>query len=127
MIQKGSLLNVIDNSGAKEAGCIHVFPGFNSRYAFIGSIIVVSIKSLRRRRKSVLRVKKGDVLRGLVVRTCFRTKDYSGRSSVYLENSIVLLTKQNKFVGTRVFGPIPRLFRNTRYSRLFSLSSGFIY
>jgi large subunit ribosomal protein L14 len=128
MIQKGSYLNVIDNSGAKEVCCIRVTGGYQKRYASIGDIIIVSIKSLRNKRRSLLKIKKGEVLRAVIVRT---KKPKSLHKSTNLisfnENSAVLLSLQNKIIGTRVFGSVPKQLNYTKFLKLVSISSGFCY
>lgn len=126
MIQKGTYLNVIDNSGAKEVCCIHVLNGYRKRYAVAGDVIVVSIKSLRTKRRSHVKIKKGEVLKALIVRTKTNIKNYSLEQLNFLENSAILLSKQDKLLGTRVFGSIPNSFRYTKFLRIISLASGFI-
>lgn len=126
MIQVSTILNVIDNSGARKACCIKVISGYRRRYAYIGDLIIVSIKSLRTRRKSTSKVKKGEIYKALVVRTKPKTKNFSGESISFFENSIILLNKQNKLIGTRVFGSLPAQFRYTKYLRVVSLSAGLI-
>jgi len=126
MIQKGTYLNVIDNSGAKEVCCIHVLNGYRKRYAVVGDVVVVSIKSLRIKRRSHAKVKKGEVLKALVVRTKTSLKSYSLEQLNFLENSAILLSKQDKLLGTRVFGSVPNIFRYTKFLRIISLASGFI-
>ncbi len=126
MIQVNTILNVIDNSGARKGCCIKVVSGYRRRYARIGDIVIVSIKSLRTRRKSTSKVKKGEIYKALVVRTKPKTKSFSGESISFFENSVVLLNKQNKFIGTRVFGSLPSQFRYTKYLRVVSLSAGLI-
>ena len=127
MIQKGSKLNVIDNSGARFVSCIHVPCGYRRRYAFIKDIIVVSVKKLRNKRKLFSKVKKGEVIKALIVRTKTSLKSYSFESFCFKENSVVLLSKQNKLIGTRLFGVIPSNFRYTRYLKLVSLAAGLTY
>jgi len=80
MIQTNTYLNVIDNSGAKNVSCIKVAPGYKKRYASIGDIITVSVKNLRSKRRATSKVKKGEVLKALVVRTKSNLKDYSGKT-----------------------------------------------
>ena len=77
MIQTGTFLNIIDNSGAKEVCCIKVSKGYRRRYAFTGDVITVSVKSLKSKRKATSKVKKGDVVKALVVRTKSEKKDFS--------------------------------------------------
>jgi large subunit ribosomal protein L14 len=127
MIQKGSKLTVIDNSGARLVSCIHVPGGYRRRYAFIGDNIVVSVKKLRNKRKLFSKVKKGDVIKALIIRTKKCLKSYSADHLSFKENSVVLFNKQNKLIGTRLFGIIPLYFRYTRYLKLVSLTSGIAY
>jgi large subunit ribosomal protein L14 len=126
MIQVGTLLNVIDNSGARKASCIKVIPGYKRRYARIGDLIVVSIKSLRTKRKATSKTKKGEIYKALVVRTKPKQLTFSGESTAFLENSIILLNKQNKLIGTRIFGALPSSFRYTKFLRVVSLSAGLV-
>lgn len=124
MIQVGTVLNVIDNCGAKKVSCIKVMKGFKKRYAFIGEVILVSIKKLRKRRKALSKVKKGEIYKALIVR--LKTKSFEGNQDGLssIENSVVLFTKQNKFIGTRIFGSIVKFFRYTKYMRLIFMSNG---
>jgi len=126
MIQIGTMLNVIDNSGAKKAYCIKIIQGYKKRYARLGDLILVSIKMLRKKRRSLSKVKKGEMYRALIVRTKHKNPSLSADNFYFLENSIILFTKQNKFLGTRVFGAISKNFRYTKYMRLIAMSSGFI-
>ena len=127
MIQKGSKLCVIDNSGARFVSCIHVSGGYRRRYAFTGDTIVVSVKKLRNQRKLLSKVKKGEIIKALIIRTKTGLKSYSAEHLTFKENSVVLFSKQNKLIGTRLFGTIPSHFRYTRHLKLVSLASGFAY
>jgi len=122
MIQSGSYLKVIDNSGAREVKCIGVLKRVKQRYAFMGEIITVSVKKLRTRRKLFSKVKKGEIYRALITRTKLLTKSQSGDSILFSENSVVLLNKQNKLIGTRVFGGIYKHFRYTKYLKFLFLA-----
>lgn len=126
MIQKGTYLKVIDNSGAKKACCIHVSGGYRKRYGKVGDVIVVSIKSLRAKRRDASRIKKGDVAKALIVKTKVYRPSYSHECVSFFENSVVLLNNQNKLLGTRIFGPVQKTFRYTRHLRILSLASGII-
>lgn len=126
MIQKGTYFKVVDNSGAKKACCIHISGGYRKRYGKTGDVVVVSIKSLRAKRREVSKIKKGDVLKALIVKTKVFRPSYSQESVSFFENSVVLLNNQNKLIGTRVFGPIEKTFRYTKYLRILSLASGVI-
>lgn len=127
MIQVGTILNVIDNSGARKASCIKVIGGYRRRYAKIGDLVIVSIKSLRIKRKLTSKVKKGEIYKALIVRIKPRIKNFSGESICFFENSIVLLNKQNKLIGTRIFGSLPLQLRYTKHLRVVSISAGLIY
>jgi len=124
MIQNGTYLKVVDNSGAKDVCCIKVSKGYKKRYSFIGDIIVVSVKTLRKRRRLTSKVKKGDVTKALIVRTRSITKSKLNEQTSFMENSVILITKQKKLIGTRVFGAIPKSFRYTKFLRLASLCAG---
>jgi len=124
MIQVGTVLNVSDNSGARKVYCIRVLNGSRKKYARLGNLVLVVVKSLRKKRKSLSKVKKGDIFRALVVRTRMKSISKFSDSFSFLENSVVLLTGQNKFVGTRILGSLPKNFRITSYMRLLSLCGG---
>jgi large subunit ribosomal protein L14 len=110
MIQVSTILNVIDNSGAKKVCCIKVPFGYKRRYARVGDIVVVSVKSLRTKRKSTSKVRKGEIYSAVVVRVKSKTNFFSGESIRFFENSVILLNKQNKIIGTRIFGVLPGSF-----------------
>ena len=126
MIQAGTVLNVVDNSGGRKVRCIKVFPGFKRRYANIGDVVLVSIKSLRTKRRATSKVKKGEIFKALIVRTKSKKSNFFGESVQFLENSVVLLNRQNKILGSRVFGSIPSVFRFSRHLRVVSLSAGLV-
>lgn len=125
MIQIGTQLKVIDNSGSKTAVCFKIIFGYKKRYAFIGNLIMVSIKKLRNKRRSISKTKKGEVHIGLVVRTKNSVKYFNGDNLNFFENSIVLLNKKNKLIGTKIFGSVPIFLRYTKFLKIASLSSGF--
>ena len=124
MIQVGTVLNVSDNSGARKVYCIRVLNGSRKKYARLGNLILVVVKSLRKKRKSLSKVKKGDIFCALIVRTRMKSISKFSDSFSFLENSVVLLTGQNKFVGTRILGSLPKNFRITSFMRLLSLCGG---
>ena len=106
MIQVESRLQVADNSGAKEVACIKVLGGSHRRYATVGDIIMVSVKDAIPHAK----VKKGDVMEAVVVRTAKEVRRADGSYIKFDTNAAVLLTKQGEPVGTRIFGPVARNF-----------------
>ena len=123
MIQTQTLVKVADNSGAKKARCIKVLGGFNRRYARLGDIIIVSIKSLRNKHKESSKVKKGEVYKGIVIRTKSRVCRKDGLTYCFNENSVALLTKNGKPIATRVFGAVPR---NINFSKINKISQGYV-
>jgi len=122
----GTYLNVIDNSGAKDICCIKVSKGYRRRYAVIGDVITASIKNIRKNKKLTTKVQKGDVVKALVVRTRSANVSKLNEHLIFNENGAVLITKQNKLIGTRVFGVIPKKLKYTKFLRITSLSSGIV-
>lgn len=126
MIQSGSYLNIIDNSGAKDICCIKVSKGYRRRYASIGDVITASIKNIRNKRTLTAKVQKGDVVKALVIRTRAITKSNMNEQVYFFENSAILMTKQHKLIGTRIFGAIPKKLKYTKFLRIASLCSGLV-
>ncbi len=118
MIQAETRLSVADNSGAKEVSCIKVLGGSRRRYATIGDIIVVSVKVAMPNSK----VKKGDVLKAVVVRTKKEVSRPDGSFIRFDENSAVLINAQREPIGTRIFGPVARELRAQRFMKIISLA-----
>ena len=118
MIQAESRLTVADNSGAKEVYCIKVLGGSKRRYARIGDIIVVSVKEAIPHAK----VKKGDVLKAVVVRTKKELRRPDGSYIRFDENSAVLINPNKEPIGTRIFGPVARELRAKRFMKIISLA-----
>lgn len=118
MIQQESILNVADNSGAKELLCIRVLGGTNRHYASIGDIIVASVKEATPGGV----VKKGDVVRAVVVRTKSRIRRPDGSYISFGENAGVVINEQKNPRGTRIFGPVARELRDKEFMRIISLA-----
>jgi large subunit ribosomal protein L14 len=118
MIQTQTQLDVADNSGAKKLFCIRVLGGTRRRYARIGDIIVVSIKEAIPNAK----VKKGDVMKAVVVRTKKETSRPDGSYIKFDDNSAVLINQQREPVGTRIFGPVARELRAKNFMKIISLA-----
>ena len=118
MIQSETRLTVADNSGAKELYCIKVLGGSRRRYASVGDIIVVSIKEAIPNAK----VKKGEVMKAVVVRTKKEIRRPDGSYIRFDDNSAVLLTAAMEPVGTRIFGPVARELRAKNYMKIISLA-----
>ncbi|AAU04104.1 MULTISPECIES: 50S ribosomal protein L14 [typhus group] len=118
MIQMQSILEVADNSGAKKVMCIKVLGGSHHMMAKLGDVIVVSIKEAIPGGK----VKKGDVYKGVIVRTKTGVVRSDGSTIKFDKNALVLLNKQDEPIGTRVFGPVTRELRAKKYVRIMSLA-----
>ena len=118
MIQTETVLNVADNSGAKKILCIRVLGGTGKRYARIGDIIVVTVKEAIPHAK----VKKGDVLNAVVVRTVKAIKRPEDTTVRFDENAAVLLATNGEPIGTRIFGPIARELRSLGFMKIISLA-----
>ncbi len=118
MIQTESRLNVADNSGAKSLLCIKVLGGSRRRYAGIGDVIVVTVKEAMPNSK----VKRGDVMRAVVVRTRKELRRPDGSYIKFDDNSAVLINQHNEPIGTRIFGPVARELRAKRFMKIISLA-----
>lgn len=118
MIQVESKLDVADNSGAKKVSCIKVLGGSRRRYASVGDIIVVSVKEAMPHSK----VKKGDVMKAVVVRTRKEVGRPDGTYIKFDNNSAVLINKSMEPIGTRIFGPVARELRAKNFMKIVSLA-----
>jgi large subunit ribosomal protein L14 len=118
MIQTESMLEVADNSGAKRVQCIKVLGGSHRRYAGIGDIIKITVKEAIPRGK----VKKGQVLRAVVVRTRKGVRRADGSIIRFDVNSAVLLNSSDAPIGTRIFGPVTRELRTEKFMKIISLA-----
>ena len=118
MIQTESRLTVADNSGAKELLCIKVLGGSKRRYAHVGDIIVVSVKEAIPNSK----VKKGQVMKAVIVRTKKAIKRADGSVIRFDDNSAVLINPSQEPMGTRIFGPIARELRAKKFMKIISLA-----
>jgi len=118
MIQAETKLTVADNSGARSLYCIKVLGGSKRRYAGIGDVIVVTVKEAIPNAK----VKKGDVLKAVVVRTKKEIRRPDGSYIRFDDNSAVLINNQREPLGTRIFGPVARELRAKRFMKIVSLA-----
>lgn len=118
MIQEETDLVVADNSGARRVRCIRLLGGHDRRYAGIGDVIVVSVKSAMPGGN----VKKGDVSKAVIVRTRKETRRRDGSYIRFDENAAVLLNAQGEPRGTRIFGPVARELRDRNYMKIVSLA-----
>lgn len=118
MIQEETLLTIADNSGAKTAKCIRILGGTKRRYARVGDVIIMAVKTALPDGT----VKKGQVVRGVVVRT---RKEQGRRDGSYIrfgENAAVIINTDREPVGTRIFGPVARELRERRFMKIVSLA-----
>lgn len=118
MIQPYTRLKVADNSGAREILCIRVMKGSNTKYAHVGDIIVGAVKSAT----PGAAVKKGDVVRAVVVRTKQPVRRPDGSYVQFDDNAAVVITQANEPRGTRIFGPVARELRDRQFMKIISLA-----
>jgi len=118
MIQEHTYLQVADNSGARKVMCIRVLGGSKKKYAKVGDIIKVTIKEAI----PTGRVKKGDVIDAVIVRTKNKLRRSDGSALKFDDNAAVLINSQKQPIGTRVFGPVSRELRNEEFMRIISLA-----
>ena len=118
MIQQQSYLKVADNTGAKELMCIRVLGGSGRRYANIGDVVVASVKKATPGGV----VKKGDVVKAVVVRTASGLRRDDGTYIRFDENAAVIIKEDKNPKGTRIFGPVAREFREKDYTKILSLA-----
>jgi len=118
MVQQESRLKVADNTGAKEIYCIRVLGGTGRRYAHIGDVIVASVKKAAPGGM----VKKGDVIRAVIVRTAHGVRRNDGTYIRFDENAAVIIKDDKSPRGTRIFGPVARELRDREYTKILSLA-----
>ena len=118
MIQQQTYLKVADNTGAKEIMCIRVLGGTRKRYAHVGDIIVASVKKAAPGGV----VKKGDVVKAVVVRTAFSIRRDDGTYIRFDENAAVIIKEDKNPKGTRIFGPVARELRDKDFMKILSLA-----
>jgi large subunit ribosomal protein L14 len=118
MIQMRTMLDVADNSGARKVGCIKVLGSSRRKYASLGDVIVVSVKDAIPNAK----IKKGDVVKAVVVRTKSGIRRSDGTYIKFDDNSAVLINQQNEPIGTRIFGPVARELRAKKFMKIISLA-----
>lgn len=118
MIQTETMLNVADNSGARKVLCIRVLGGTKKRYAGIGDVIVVTVKEAIPHAK----VKKGEVMTAVIVRTAKAMKRMDDTWVKFDENAAVILSQAGEPIGTRIFGPVARELRNQGFMKIISLA-----
>jgi large subunit ribosomal protein L14 len=118
MIQPYTRLKVADNTGARQIMCINVLGGTRKRYAYVGDVVVASVK----RAIPGAAVKKGDVVRAVIIRTAQPFRRSDGSYIRFDENAAVILTDKNNPKGTRIFGPVARELRAKNFTKIISLA-----
>jgi len=118
MIQQESILRIADNTGAKSALCIRVLGGSGRRYAGVGDVIVATVKDAIPNAG----IKKGEIVRAVVVRTAKETRRRDGTYIRFEDNAAVIITEQGEPRGTRIFGPVGRELRERKYMKIVSLA-----
>lgn len=118
MIQPRSILEVADNSGAKKVQCIRALGGSNRKYARLGDVIVASVKEA----DPESNIKKGAVVKAVVVRTKKETRRPDGSYIRFDQNAVVLINNQMEPIGTRIFGPVARELRWKEFMKIISLA-----
>ena len=118
MIQEETLLTIADNSGARTAKCIRVLGGTGRRYAHVGDIVVMAVKTALPNGT----IKKGQVVRGVIVRTRKEQRRRDGSYIRFGENAAVVIGEEGEPVGTRIFGPVARELRERKFMKILSLA-----
>lgn len=118
MIQTETVLNVADNSGARKVLCMRVLGGSRKRYATIGDVVVVAVKEAIPHAK----VKKGDVMKAVIVRTVKELRRLDDTWVKFDDNAAVILSNSGEPMGTRIFGPVARELRNQGFMKIISLA-----
>lgn len=118
MVQMQTILDVVDNSGAKKIQCIKVLGGSKRKYARLGDVIIASVKEANPGGN----VKKKEVVRAVIVRTTKEQRRNDGSYIKFDNNAAVILNAQNEPIGTRIFGPVARELRDKAYMRIVSLA-----
>jgi large subunit ribosomal protein L14 len=119
MIQERTILNVVDNSGAKKIRCFRVTKGFKRRYASLGDVIHASVQQTIPNSN----IKKGEVVKAVIVRTVKEVRRKDGTYIKFDDNAAVIINNDGELVGTRIFGPIARELRDKNYIKIISLAS----
>lgn len=126
MFQSSSMFGISDNSGGKKFKCIKVLGGFKKRYAKAGRVIVGCVQGIKFHKKKKIKIKDGEVIRGLIIRSKRKSKRVNLTEVGFGENSVVLLNKKNQPLATRIMGPVLMELRIGKYMKVASLSEGLV-
>jgi large subunit ribosomal protein L14 len=125
MIQKGTSLNISDNTGVKKITCIHLCQGFKKRSSFPGDLIIAAVKKTNPKKQN-MKIKKGDVVKALIIRSKKINVYNKLERTTNQENAAIIISNQNKILGTRIFGSVKREFRTTKFLKIVSLAKGIV-
>lgn len=127
MIQLGTKLKTIDNSGAKWTQCIHIFGGKKKKYAYIRDIVLIVVKSLKhRKKKQIWRVKKKTLYWGLIIFSNYKFHIYHNYYLTTWKSNLLVLSRVGKPLFSRIYGPMPKFYRKTKFYRLIGLAHGVV-
>ena len=126
MIQVQSILNISDNSGCIIGRCIKIIHGFKNRWSSCGDLILVSIQKMKKKRTLKTKIEKGDITLAVILRTKAKYKRKHSKLINFNSNTIGLLNKQYRPLGTRIKGPVLRELRKSKYMKLAIISQGFV-
>ena len=124
MIQPRTILNVVDNSGAKKVRCIKVLGGFKKKNAKTGDIVVVAVQQLRTKNRQYSKLNKKAVVRALIIKSKTKTLKPNGTYIKLDKNNVILINKQGNLIGTRILGSMPKFLKKKKLLKYFSLCSG---
>lgn len=125
MLQQQTKLTISDNSGVKSVKCIKILKNFTKKGNFYGKFAIVAVKSFRSKRLNSVKVGLGQLFKAFIIRSKINSLNKSGISRIFNKSFAVLLTKQNNFVGTRVFGVLPKQVKLFRKIKLGAMALGF--
>mmetsp|Transcript_18 Transcript_18/g.42 ORF Transcript_18/g.42 Transcript_18/m.42 type:complete len:127 (-) Transcript_18:133-513(-) len=126
MIQTQTIVNIADNSGSRLGRCIKVIQGYRNRWGSCGELILISVQKLRKKRKIKPKVQKGEVVQAVILRTKSKYRRKNSNFVRFHENTVGLVNKQCRPIGTRIIGPVTRELRASKFMKIASLSGGFV-
>lgn len=126
MIQQKTVLQVLDNSGAKTVKCLKVLKKIKKKYATIGDFIIVTVQKLRNKSKKDSKVKKKDILKALIVKTKAKISINTGFKNLFTENAVILINKQERPIASRILTFLPAHLNKKKFQKIINISLGLI-
>lgn len=126
MIQPKTILQVLDNSGAKAVKCIKILGGLKKKYGVIGDYIIISVQQLRNKSKATSKVKKKEIYKALIVKTKTKIRKNTGFEKLFTTNAVVLLNKQKKLIGTRILTSMSDSLNKKKLQKITNISLGIV-